>query len=81
MQMVIVKEKKERDWSAELARTAEAAPGSPPPAGPAEPGPAPQALPDTEGKPAQAALGLSSPFGQNDEGKTTIQKIHPGDRR
>ena len=78
---IVVKEKKERDWSAELAGTADAAPGSPSPAGPAEPGPAPQALPDTEGKPAQAALGLSSPFGKNDEGKTTIQKIHPGDRR
>jgi chemotaxis protein MotB len=72
---IVVKEKKDDDWSVELSGTSDVPSGQPSRVGLPAAGPAPQAVSETQGWPVAADRGIPPVIDQNDQGKTTIQRL------
>jgi len=72
---IVVKEKKDDDWSVELSGISDVPSGQPSRVGLPAAGPAPQAVSETQGWPVAADRGIPPVIDQNDQGKTTIQRL------
>ena len=78
---IVVKEKKDDDWSVELSETSDVPSRQPSRVGLPAAGPAPQAVSKTQRWPVAAARGVPPVIDRNDQGKTTIQRIDHQDGR